>query len=382
LQSNTQGKRWTSRSGISYDTSKLGTLKLISEAKKIQDVIAGFGVVCHIEDVKVQTNDSTGYSKADNADDESTSKHEEQSMVLASQWQRFGNFCLDMIFFYIFAYFFAYPIGFILGFIGLGDFFSHNTFFPGVVLIVIYYVPQEAFNGRTLGKLITGTKAVNEDGTELSFGQAVKRNILRCVPFEAFTFLGYKGGPMPIRFHDKFSGTKVISLKMVDNDASSNTSHEREESKSNSYSSAKQEEKRSGYSNNQAPPRFTDNRNGTVTDNLTGLVWLKDATCFGKMTWHEAISNVNKLSSGYCCLTDGSKPLDWRLPNINEIKHFANRIKTDNPFTNEQSSFYWSSTISLGDTSGAWVVLMFDSYVTYVDESSHNNYMWPVRIRA
>ena len=28
-------------------------------------------------------------------------------------------------------------------------------------------------------------------------------------------------------------------------------------------------------------PRFTDNNNGTVTDNLTGLIWLKHANCFG-----------------------------------------------------------------------------------------------------
>jgi len=28
-------------------------------------------------------------------------------------------------------------------------------------------------------------------------------------------------------------------------------------------------------------PRFTDNEDGTVTDNLTGLIWLKDANCFG-----------------------------------------------------------------------------------------------------
>jgi len=27
-------------------------------------------------------------------------------------------------------------------------------------------------------------------------------------------------------------------------------------------------------------PRFTDNGDGTVTDNLTGLIWLKDANCF------------------------------------------------------------------------------------------------------
>ena len=28
-------------------------------------------------------------------------------------------------------------------------------------------------------------------------------------------------------------------------------------------------------------PRFTDNDNGTVTDNLTGLIWMKNANAFG-----------------------------------------------------------------------------------------------------
>lgn len=28
-------------------------------------------------------------------------------------------------------------------------------------------------------------------------------------------------------------------------------------------------------------PRFTDNADGTVTDNQAGLIWLKDADCFG-----------------------------------------------------------------------------------------------------
>lgn len=36
-------------------------------------------------------------------------------------------------------------------------------------------------------------------------------------------------------------------------------------------------------------PRFTDNGNGTVTDNLTGLIWLKDANCFGKRFWADAL---------------------------------------------------------------------------------------------
>ena len=45
-------------------------------------------------------------------------------------------------------------------------------------------------------------------------------------------------------------------------------------------------------------PRFTDNNNGTVTDNLTGLIWMKNANAFGMRTWAEAISTANGLQTG------------------------------------------------------------------------------------
>lgn len=38
-----------------------------------------------------------------------------------------------------------------------------------------------------------------------------------------------------------------------------------------------------------ASPRFTDNANGTVRDNLTGLIWLKNANCFGTQLWTNAL---------------------------------------------------------------------------------------------
>jgi hypothetical protein len=53
-------------------------------------------------------------------------------------------------------------------------------------------------------------------------------------------------------------------------------------------------------------PRFTDNGNGTVKDNLTGLIWLKDANCFSRRTWAQALSDANSLANGSCGLTDGS----------------------------------------------------------------------------
>ena len=35
-------------------------------------------------------------------------------------------------------------------------------------------------------------------------------------------------------------------------------------------------------------PRFTDNGNGTVTDKLTGLIWMKDTQFFGLRNWTQA----------------------------------------------------------------------------------------------
>ena len=40
-------------------------------------------------------------------------------------------------------------------------------------------------------------------------------------------------------------------------------------------------------------PRFIDNKNGTVTDNLTGLIWLRNTNCFGMMIWNDAMHAVN-----------------------------------------------------------------------------------------
>ena len=67
-------------------------------------------------------------------------------------------------------------------------------------------------------------------------------------------------------------------------------------------------------------PRFTDNGNGTVSDNLTGLIWLKNANCFGQNQKNGAISASNMLKDNDCGLSDGSSSGDWRLPNRFELE--------------------------------------------------------------
>ena len=67
-------------------------------------------------------------------------------------------------------------------------------------------------------------------------------------------------------------------------------------------------------------PRFIDNLDGTVTDNLTGLIWLRNADCFGRQDWYGSLAAANGLRDAECGLTDGSAAGDWRLPNVKELQ--------------------------------------------------------------
>jgi hypothetical protein len=131
-------------------------------------------------------------------------------------------------------------------------------------------------------------------------------------------------------------------------------------------------------------PRFSDNGNGTVTDNLTGLIWLKDANCFGYRTWNNALTDANGLNSGECGLTDGSSAGDWRLPNYNELftlvnaEYFNPPLPPEHPFINVQIDIYWSATTWAGNPISAWCMLMQDGSVIHSGKS-FGQYVWPVR---
>jgi len=95
--------------------------------------------------------------------------------------------------------------------------------------------------------------------------------------------------------------------------------------------------------------RFTDNMDGTVTDSLTGLVWMKNAGWFAPNNWSSALTLANELASGSCGLTDGSTSGQWRMPNVNELESLVDisrnnpALSAGNPFINVANA-YWSST--------------------------------------
>lgn len=65
------------------------------------------------------------------------------------------------------------------------------------------------------------------------------------------------------------------------------------------------------WSNHQ---RYVDCGNGTVTDQVTGLIWLQDASCLGSADYAGANVAAAQLASGICGLTDNSVAGQWRLP--------------------------------------------------------------------
>ncbi|KJU87493.1 protein containing DUF1566 [Candidatus Magnetobacterium bavaricum] len=133
-------------------------------------------------------------------------------------------------------------------------------------------------------------------------------------------------------------------------------------------------------------PRFTTS-SGTVTDNLTGLTWTKDAgtptvgsSCpGGYMSWGSALDYVACLNTaayqGYT---------DWRLPNKKELLSLLNRgsfgpsLPSDHPFTNVQANAYWSSNTSAVNAGKAWTVYIYDGISPAYDKTS-NNSVWAVR---
>ena len=141
-----------------------------------------------------------------------------------------------------------------------------------------------------------------------------------------------------------------------------------------------------------AATRFTDNQDGTVTDNLTGLIWLQDVSCLGSATWSNALTAANTLASGQCSLNDGSAGGTWRLPNINELESLIDAsasspaLSANHPFQNVPLGIFWSSTSYYGGVGGsdkAWTLRLSDG--RYMNDTVSNvkatatNQVWAVK---
>jgi uncharacterized RDD family membrane protein YckC len=140
----------------------------------------------------------------------------------ATQGQRFLNLVIDnLLMRYGLSYLTGMAMGSLLA-VAAPDFlndlaYSDSNWSGGIILlslligylnyIVYYTLCEKLLKGYTLGKLITGTRAIRQDGGELTFRNALLRSLSRCVPFEVFS------GFNTLTWHDSWTDTKVIKAR-------------------------------------------------------------------------------------------------------------------------------------------------------------------------
>lgn len=140
--------------------------------------------------------------------------------IQASTGQRFVNFLVDHILLRLIINFLTGEllINFLLN---IDPEFAYRVFGDGVSVagfaisylyvichyIFYYTICEKAFGGRTLGKLISGTRAIRSDGQELTMKDAILRSLSRMVPFEVLSGFGYAP------WHDKWTKTTVVKAR-------------------------------------------------------------------------------------------------------------------------------------------------------------------------
>jgi len=116
-----------------------------------------------------------------------------------------------------------------------------------------------------------------------------------------------------------------------------------------------------------------------VLDKETGLVW-EQSPDTGTRSWFDALVHCYQRTVG------GRK--GWRLPTIEELASLIDPnnptgnpdLPPGHPFSNVQSSSYWSAATFASDTSFAWVVNLGNGVVV-IDDKTHTGtlFVWCVR---
>ena len=146
-------------------------------------------------------------------------------------------------------------------------------------------------------------------------------------------------------------------------------------------------------------PRFSDNGDGTLTDNLTSLVWLRDANCIanrypqfdqqltpgdGQVRHERALEFIAGINNGL--LPDcGAGRTDWRLPNIRELRSLTDHGRAGPALDDSHSFFqqvagvarFWSSTSVASDPAQAWVYNVGDGDTELVFKGGGTDVFYP-----
>lgn len=138
----------------------------------------------------------------------------QNGLVQASHSLRLANYFIDFIFFYLLVFIIARVID-IENPISLSALKDNDpdSFLQNFITLVSYglymFLMEAILRGRSIGKFITGTKAVNFDGSPITSKTALFRGLSRIVPLDSFSALGSSCFP----WHDAWAKTYVIDLK-------------------------------------------------------------------------------------------------------------------------------------------------------------------------
>ena len=142
----------------------------------------------------------------------------EIKLIPASVGKRFANYLIDVIVFSFLLYFLlvllapVYPLA--------NKLITQQPVSLVEQLMVsftygLYMSVMEALlKGKTIGKLITGTRAVSETGFPVTAQTAFLRGLIRIIPFEQISAISLSFEPLsllpPYPWHDRWSTSIVI----------------------------------------------------------------------------------------------------------------------------------------------------------------------------
>ena len=139
--------------------------------------------------------------------------------ILATKQQRFANYIIDFIVQYILVFATTVVVLIICNYFeiyGVAIWVENagrlEEYFIGIFMLLIYYFVFEKVFSKSIGKFITKTILVDENGNKVRTETVLKRTFCRLIPFEAFSFLGASGRG----WHDTISDTYVVKELLLE----------------------------------------------------------------------------------------------------------------------------------------------------------------------
>lgn len=127
--------------------------------------------------------------------------------------KRLANLLLDTLFYEMIMYIIINPLERLI----FGELLDEQVEYGCLLsltisftILFLYYFISETYFQKTLGKLITKTKVINDDGTKASASAIVKRTLIRFLPFDSISlYTGKDEEKKGTWWHDRWSRTRV-----------------------------------------------------------------------------------------------------------------------------------------------------------------------------